>query len=1236
MPGHSKPRLGNFRPSWLTLIACLLLISSLSFFLIPSPVFSAAPPSLSKANATDPHRHNMLTRVQWVFAAFQQTPDTGHSIPINTTLQDFHLPGTQPNGLTTPLAESNQCKGCHVGHIVDNYAGSMMANAARDPLFRAALQVANKDAKVGGELCIRCHSPNAWLNGRATPSDGSAINAEDLQGVSCSTCHRLVPPTATAGEATGDAAERTALTGPFITGSAAYIVDRNDVRRGPFTVAAPHGAALSGYLRSSEMCATCHDIDNPILTFDNVAGEFKLNTLNTPASAGARLFPVERTYSEWKNSSFATVSGVTGLSTLFPGLKRKDGTESGPITVCQDCHMPMVASALANGSPVRTVGKHQWAGGNSVWQDAITNVWGTVAADTHFDQTQTTANKALGDDLLKRAAQVDISLVNGQAEVKVTNNTGHKLPTGYAEGRRMWLKVTQFNGATPIFTSGAWKGNQGPLINDPNLKIYEIKQGISDAHAQTVGLPAGESFHFILNNKIFKDNRIPPRGFTNAAFAARDAGPVAYSYPDAQYWDTTTYPLAPGATQISVTLYYQTASDEYLDFLKNNAGGQVNDAVLGSTDWAQVVENARTQLGVGRPVPIFGKTLFFTRYVATTGDDASDCTDFTQPCKTINYAIGKADANNVIRVAAGIYTEAVEVNKAITLTGGFTLTNWSTPNWTTNQTIIDGQNNHRPVLIQAEAYFDGFMVRNGNAENATVSARFGGGILINALNTFDKASIVNTKLENNVAALTSNGNGGGLAANIGNTFQIPDQLVLSNVIVVNNMAVKGDNGAGGLGAAGGGLFIAAQGTSHLNVDMTNVTVLNNTAGNDFSSVGGGIVMSLQGGIATLRQVKVVGNHAAKISTFLGGPSKGGGIDFNEGILVAENVLIVRNDAGEGGALRLSGNTYSNTVKLNFVTIADNNLAPGVAQEAVRIEGAQNNLTLVNTLVSGNAVAFAGKNTTQAPSLKLTNALLDNNVTTIVSGTVTTADTPLRGGAGYINAGAGDYHLTASSAAVDKGSNLPPLFDLDGVMRPLGAKPDIGAYEFAPLNLQNQTITFALLPNKLVTDAAFMVNVTASSNLPVTFNSSTPVVCTVSGNTVTLLATGTCTILAAQGGNGAFNPAPSVPQSFAVTSPGKQSQTITFSALADKVLGDAPFNLSATASSNLPVIFSSSTPSICTVNGSTVTLVTTGICTIVATQDGNGVFNPATPVSQNFTIANIGSSAQKIFLPLVKR
>ena len=241
----------------------------------------------------------------------------------------------------------------------------------------------------------------------------------------------------------------------------------------------------------------------------------------------------------------------------------------------------------------------------------------------------------------------------------------------------------------------------------------------------------------------------------------------------------------------------------------------------------------------------------------------------------------------------------------------------------------------------------------------------------------------------------------------------------------------------------------------------------------------------------------------------------------------------------------------------------------------------------------------------------------------------------------VNAAAGDYHLTAASNAVDQGNGLPPLIDLDGAIRPKGAATDIGAYEFAPANLNNQTISFNPLPDKLVSDPPFTVSATASSGLPVSFASLTPAICTVSGSTVTLLSTGTCTIQAAQAGNASFNPAPTVAQSFAVKSTQKSDQTITFGKPADKQLGDLPFTLSATASSGLPVSFTGNTPGVCTVSAPggipTVTLIATGVCSITATQDGNALINPATPVTQSFSVTGQGGgSEQKIYLPVVLR
>ncbi len=82
---------------------------------------------------------------------------------------------------------------------------------------------------------------------------------------------------------------------------------------------------------------------------------------------------------------------------------------------------------------------------------------------------------------------------------------------------------------------------------------------------------------------------------------------------------------------------------------------------------------------------------------------------------------------------------------------------------------------------------------------------------------------------------------------------------------------------------------------------------------------------------------------------------------------------------------------------------------------------------------------------------------------------------------------------------------------------------------------------------------------------------------------------------------------------------QQSQTITFAALSNMTLGSAPFTLSATASSSLPVSFASTTTSVCTVSSTTATLVAAGTCTIQATQAGNAGYAAATPVSQSFQV-----------------
>ena len=91
------------------------------------------------------------------------------------------------------------------------------------------------------------------------------------------------------------------------------------------------------------------------------------------------------------------------------------------------------------------------------------------------------------------------------------------------------------------------------------------------------------------------------------------------------------------------------------------------------------------------------------------------------------------------------------------------------------------------------------------------------------------------------------------------------------------------------------------------------------------------------------------------------------------------------------------------------------------------------------------------------------------------------------------------------------------------------------------------------------------------------------------------------------------------------------QAITFGPLSDKTYGDAAFPLTATASSGLPVSYSSSDIHVATVSGNTVTLVGVGTVTLTASQSGNGTYAPATPVSQSLTVGQALLSPTNIVL-----
>ena len=142
-------------------------------------------------------------------------------------------------------------------------------------------------------------------------------------------------------------------------------------------------------------------------------------------------------------------------------------------------------------------------------------------------------------------------------------------------------------------------------LHDPNTKIYEAHGAMTQEWAEQLlgfGLPgelpvsfdrvSGEvavtleelaneapgsyedSFHFVLNNYLAKDNRIPPYGMDYDEAMRRNALPVPasqYGNPGPggryDYWDRVRLNPPAGAVRADIALLYQPTSWEYIQFL---------------------------------------------------------------------------------------------------------------------------------------------------------------------------------------------------------------------------------------------------------------------------------------------------------------------------------------------------------------------------------------------------------------------------------------------------------------------------------------------------------------------------------------------------------------------------------------------------------------------------------------------------------------------------------------------
>lgn len=612
-----------------------------------------------------------------IFVAGAWTPKPVAQDPL------VRMPGTQPGALT--LEAPVNCLSCHSGYdsAVEpafNWQGSMMGQTARDPLFFACFTVAAQDSiwalgnPNAADLCMRCHFPKGWLEGRSDPPNASLMTANDYDGVQCDSCHSMYNPhfaathtgqregsswinywdesnqgvptsaNAAAGVFDSDALALAALTcfngqpfatnnspvGPLYTenGSGQYFVTIGDNRakRAPFTDAsARHSKLYSRYHKSKYFCQTCHDVSNPVFT--NLASN-PTNRLGSELNAPFRYTHVERTSSEFMLSAFGQQGGASGTNQYAPSVFATSHA-GNPIATCQDCHMRDRVGVGCNkrdgilrpsGSlehPLSGQPVHELTGGN-MWITSI--LASTVTGSANYSATNAallkqgpakltldfTQGLPLNPTALLAAvsrAQTNLlwassigslsyDFVTGACLFRVNNHTGHKLISGFPEGRRIFINIKAFVGATQVYeinpydsTVGTLRGLTGPLAGEsPALQAGQayIDELVYEMHPSSTVTGESETFHFALGNGRYKDNRIPPRGFRIAEAAERDCEPVWHGAISSGYFtaeeyaggfDQVSLALPQGCDRLEVRLYYQLTSREYVAFLRNEING---------------------------------------------------------------------------------------------------------------------------------------------------------------------------------------------------------------------------------------------------------------------------------------------------------------------------------------------------------------------------------------------------------------------------------------------------------------------------------------------------------------------------------------------------------------------------------------------------------------------------------------------------------------------------------------
>jgi len=450
--------------------------------------------------------------------------------------------GHDPNGLAMVTSSGEDV------NTYDDWRSTMMANAARDPFWRAKVTheiLVNPGHSLElQDKCTSCHAPAGHYQAKLHDKKQFYTLADlytdslGLDGVNCQLCHAQAPE----------------LLGSLHSGALNFDTNKIRVAYGPYEmVFAPPMHQFVGitplygeHIGDAGLCAGCHTLITQ--SVDN-NGQYTGST-----------FVEQATYHEWLNSRYD---------------KNKDNI------TCQSCHLQQIPDAvvisgnyqfLTNKFPF---GLHEMAGANTAMLKLMRDnrtALGITAKPENFDSTIAATLRMLQQKTLDLKLQTGV--LKGDSahfDLLITNKAGHKFPSGYPS-RRAWVEFEVRDQTGKIlFHSGRMNPDGSLADEDANFEPHY--QTISRAdQVQIYELVPGDvtgSFTNVLErgHTGLKDNRLVPQGFsrTHPVYDTTRILGAALNDPDFNH--------TPGGMEGSGSdiVHYRIANGGYTGYLKVTA-----------------------------------------------------------------------------------------------------------------------------------------------------------------------------------------------------------------------------------------------------------------------------------------------------------------------------------------------------------------------------------------------------------------------------------------------------------------------------------------------------------------------------------------------------------------------------------------------------------------------------------------------------------------------------------------